>query len=317
MLQRSSSSRVVLSGDLKRFTIQSAVTTHNVFVKNEQPNSFLGFVDSKISLTLVNVMNKVANEIPINRDNLVSTGNLLYTYNNPLTEIEQGVQHQQTISRNSQEIVSSESSSGGSSENQSEGGHILQQKGGNSGNSATSSSEEFQHVQALPSLNEAPKFMTPFSLAFQDDQTKLNLLQEATTHVKQIVQDLQQSNNVVEQGTLQKFANLVNLLRSMNENQMSELEQAVLKSNEQPNENTMNYAVEDTWSVLRDSVGQVGTGPALLTIIRWVENGKLKGVEGARIIAKIPTSARLPSENYIETVFVSISLQYYNKEGKF
>nr|XP_012221807.1 PREDICTED: uncharacterized protein LOC105671873 [Linepithema humile] len=330
---KSSDSRIVISGDLKRFTIQSSVTTNHIFVKSEQPaNSFIGTVYSKMNLTLVN-MNKITKEFSLNNNNLQSTGNLLYTYNNPLTELEQGKQHQQTISRNSQQVQSSESSSSSSSSS-SEQNHTQRKTGqkgqtgsssssssssgssssssssngssssSDSSSSAASSSEEFQHLQTLPSLHEAPKSMTPLSLAFQDNQESLNVVKEAQKKISQIVNELQQLDNLISQETLEKFTNLVNLLRVMNENQIAEVEHGVLSNrhhNSQSDENTSEQ--NDAWNTIRDGVAQAGTGPALLTLIKWIQTGQLKGMEAARVIAKIPRVVRIPSETYIEAVF--------------
>jgi hypothetical protein len=310
LLQKSSDSRIVISGDLEHFTIQSAVTTNNIFVKSEDAtNTFIGTVYSKMNLTLVN-MDTISTEFSINRDNFVSTGNLLYTYNNPLTEMEQGKKHQETISRNSQQIQSSESNS-----EQIQGRNIWYEQAGSG--SAASSSEEFHHVQTLPSLHEAPRSMTPFNLAFQDNLSKLNVMQEAQKMVHQIVGGLEHTKNLINQDTLEYFMNFVNLLRLMNNNQIVEFEQTILGNvpqNLQSDEDTL--VKHNAWNVLRDGVAQAGTGPALVTIVRWIQNGQLKGVEAARVISKIPKVVRVPSETYIETVFVSICL-HYNKRSNF
>lgn len=314
ILQKSSDSRVVISGDLKKFTIQSAVTTNLVFVKSERStNAFIGTVSSKMNLTLVKMDQSSGQLIPSSDGNLVSTGNLLYTYNNPLTEIEQGKHHQQTISRNSQEVASSESSS--SSSEQHQGRNWRKQRGSSSSSSssssAVSSSEEFNHLQALPSLNEAPKSMTPLSLALQDQPNTKNLVQEAQEQVREITNNLQQINSMQTQDTLERFTNLVNMLRQLSDTQIAEVEQGVVTNAGYDNESgEKSTAKHDAWTVIRDAVAQTGTGPGLLTIIRWVQSGKVQGHEAARIVSKIPKVARVPSENYVEAVFVSICLQY-------
>nr|XP_012221881.1 PREDICTED: vitellogenin-1-like [Linepithema humile] len=291
---KSSDSRIVISGDLKRFTIQSSVTTNNIFVKSENSiNSFIGTVYSKINLTLEN-MNKISKKLSIN-SNLLSTGNLLYTYNNPLTEIEQGKQ-QETVSRNSQHIQSSERSSSSSEQNQSQGRSWRKQSDG--------SNRSNSNLQLLISLNEAPKSTTPLSLAFQDNQESLNFVEEAQKQPREIVDKLQQSNTMENLDTLEMFINFVNLLRDMNDTQIAEVEQGVLSNvphNLQSSENT--FVENDVWSILRDGVAQAGTGPALLTIIKWIQKGKLDGIEAARVISKIPKVVRIPSENYIKAVF--------------
>lgn len=248
-------------------------------------------------------MDKISKKLWINRDDLLSTENLLYTYNNRLTEIKQS--RQEIISRNTRQIQSSESTSSFSKQNQDR--NWQKRTGSSRSNSSTSGSEEFQNFEILAYLNKALKSMTSLSLAFQDNQKLLNAVQKAQEQAREMVDKFQQSSNMEKLETLEMFTNFVNLLREMNDMQIAEVEQGILNNgshNLQSEENT--FVKNDAWNILRDGIAQAGTGPALLTIIKWIENGKLNGTEAAHVISKIPKVVRIPSKDYIEAVFVSI-----------
>lgn len=314
---KSTDSRIVISGDLKQFTIQSSVTMNNIFIKSERPvGSFIGSVYTQMDLTLVKMEQITSQLLPV-QNNLVSTGNLLYTYNNPLTEIEQNKQHEATISKNSQQIMSSESSS--SEQNYGKYGQ-KHRRGDEDSSSATSSSEEFHHVQTVPSLSEAPRSMTPLDLALQGvKQDSPNMVEMAQKHAREIIHDLHQSNNVLSQDTLEKFTNFVNVLRLLNDKQIIEVTQGVISTNVDSNAQFVENSLvkNDAWTIVRDGVAQTGTGPALLTIIKWIQNGQLTGIEAARVISKIPKVVRIPSVNYIDAVFQHLVINQNVQQQEF
>lgn len=55
----------------------------------------------------------------------------------------------------------------------------------------------------------------------------------------------------------------------------------------------------------RDAVAQAGTGPALATIRDWIKEEKVKSEEAAELVAVLPFTARTPTPEYVDALFVS------------
>jgi len=112
--------------------------------------------------------------------------------------------------------------------------------------------------------------------------------------------------------TLERFTILIRLIRTMNVEQIAEVENKLpelfyqdSRSKFTSDENQKSYN-QTVWDVLCHAVAHAGTGPTLITIKNWIKNGKLKGIQAARIISKIPKSALAPTAEYVTAFFVNI-----------
>lgn len=308
---------MVLSGNLKRFTIQSSLMKSNIFVRPRGQDSAIGTVSSKVNLTLVERRNASEPvQLRTMTNQFVSTGNLVYMYNNPFSQSEGVRPRQPSVSRNSQQAQSSESSS--SSSSSSEETHkspktfgLNNQQGDSSSSysSSSSSSEEVNDnfLQPTPRLNEAP--YNPFLPLFIGingksihSSDKIDAMQLAANLVIQVVEGVQDPNVQEPDQTLEKFTMLQNLLRTMNTKQLIEVEQRALKSSKQNAKK--GWAI--TKEIIYQIITQIGTGPALQTIKEWIKNQVLQGLDAAFIVSRIPKTCLTPTPQYVRAFYVSI-----------
>lgn len=127
-------------------------------------------------------------------------------------------------------------------------------------------------------------------------QNSLNVKEECMKLVKEISDDLESANDIPKRHTLWKYNMLTNLIRTMDSTQLSETSKAVIK-----NEQDTKY-----WKTYRDAVANAGTGPAVDEVMKWIENYRIKGEEAADLIANMPKSIRVPTEEMQRRFFVSL-----------
>ncbi|XP_026682481.1 vitellogenin-like, partial [Diaphorina citri] len=80
-LSRSSTSRVIIAGDLSHYTIQSSVTTDKIVISPELYNKQKGMVVSRLNVTLSNVHSAAQNNAPALPSNVNKVDDLIYEYN--------------------------------------------------------------------------------------------------------------------------------------------------------------------------------------------------------------------------------------------
>lgn len=275
---------MLLSGHLKKFTIQSVVTKNHISVRPKKTDPFLGNVHSILKLTLLK-KDKISSPLfdsLVKSTNLESTGNLIYTYNNPFSDSKNPMTP--SISLHSEQVHSSERTS--SSE-----------KSWDDQNSSSSSSSDEDYT--LYRSNILPKRMaiaplSPFMTVTNVGQIK-DLIHEIAVTI--------QSSNDTRLSIMEQYIFLKNFIRSMSFKQIGELEEHLrnLKNHDKDYKNIV-------WSVLRDALVQSGTEPALLTIHNWLKNRKVEGPEAAIIISQISKHVHEPTKEYVRTFYVSIYL---------
>lgn len=239
-------------------------------------------------------------------NNLESTGNLVYAYNNPFSESENRRERRPSISWNSAQVQSSESSSSSSQSS----------RGGSSSSSSSSEEHDISNVQSKAALHLAPNVpLLPLFIGYKGKSIQMSeqvdVVSRALNLIDQIASELQLPVN--PSATLEKYIMLKNLLRILNHEQYNQLEKLVL-SQKGGSDSPIKY--KNMWSTLRDAVTQAATGPALLTIVNWLKNQKVEGVEAARILSQIPKNVHVPTEDYLKTFFVSIHLQLQLIKGQ-
>lgn len=331
LLQRSSSNHIIISGNLKRFTIQSSMMTSQILInshykidKSKFHNTYSGAVYSSMNLTLGR-MNQISNSMPVS-NNLISTGNLVYTYNNPFSS--QRKLRRPSVSQSSLAASSSENhnSNNSSEENHSDDDNFK--------------SEERDYFQPKPKLDEAPESpLLPYFIGYEgmsilkseenytcEDMhfhncTRLGLL--ANRLIRRISSRIRDVDRITSFSpaqindrylhTLELFTILVRLIRIMNVEQIAEVDKIlfdVYKRINTMSEKDFVLLNQSAWNIFSCAVANAGTGPALITIKTWIKIGKLKGIEAAKIISKIPKSALAPTTEYVAAFFVSIHYTY-------
>lgn len=334
-LSRSSSNHIIISGNLKRFTIQSSMMTSQILInshykidKSKFHNTYSGAVYSSMNLTLGR-MNQISNSMPVS-NNLISTGNLVYTYNNPFSS--QRKLRRPSVSQSSLAASSSENhnSNNSSEENHSDDDNFK--------------SEERDYFQPKPKLDEAPESpLLPYFIGYEgmsilkseenytcEDMhfhncTRLGLL--ANRLIRRISSRIRDVDRITSFSpaqindrylhTLELFTILVRLIRIMNVEQIAEVDKIlfdVYKRINTMSEKDFVLLNQSAWNIFSCAVANAGTGPALITIKTWIKIGKLKGIEAAKIISKIPKSALAPTTEYVAAFFELITDEKVTKQ---
>lgn len=303
-MQILSTSHIVVSGSLKRFTIQSSSTTNKICVRPGIYDSYAGTVYSKINLIL-NSVNEISDPISIS-DNLTSTGNLVYTYNSPFSDIER--EPRPSVSRNSSSTQWPESHSS-KQELRSDNDDMF--------------SEERDYLQPKPRLDETPDSpLLPYFVGYQGESIQKLEKNNAKKVVHLLINIGMELQHIYARSKdraleiLDKVTLLTRLISTMNSNQIAEVENLLSTYIDEikPYKSLFIASIinpiimkQITRDIFRDIVAQTGTGPALITITNWIKNKKLEGIEAAWIIAKIPKTARVPTAEYVHTFFVSLN----------
>lgn len=316
-LTKSSVSRIILSGNLKRYTIQSSVTTNKIVMKPTPNAHQRGLVVSHMNITLAKI-NPVSGQSQEISERKV-LGNLVYRYNSPYAshnEAREGNRNSEEHKYGSDSSSSSSSSSSSEEHNQEQSHRMRhprsldrfqdkQNRYDSSSSSSSSSSEESgeQWQQTKPSLASPPETpLLPYTIGYQGQSIKsaqnINIIQAVQKLAKQIGEDLQTPSDMPKEDTLAKFTILRNLIRTMNYQEMQEASRELYNlKNKQERKQT------DSWRTFRDAVAQAGTGPALLIVKDWIQNMKIRGTQAASIIATVADNARTPTDEYMKTFY--------------
>lgn len=310
MLQQSAMSRIIISGTLKSYTIQSAVTTNIMHVSPRFYDHGHGLVASRMNLTLATVK-KITSPLP-KPSSPESTGNLVYTYSNPYSDIEE--RRPGKVVEDSDKMMVSDSVSSTSSSEEVTKGHNLRRLSSDSSSSSSSisSSEEGHFWQPKPTMEDAPQNpLSPLFIGFNGKHIgkskEVDVVANSKELIFQIANEMEDPSNAYKNQILEKFTILCNVLRTMNKEQMLQVDRDVrispleLKSMEKslgPKQNA--------WTVFKSAIAQTGTGPAFLIIKKWIEKKEVDSVRAADLLAKLPKTARAPTAEYIKEFFVSI-----------
>lgn len=169
-----------------------------------------------------------------------------------------------------------------------------------------STDDSREYYQPKPTMNKAPE--DPFEELFIGDdgksvQNSMDGKEECMKLVKEISKDLESANDIPKRHTLWKYNMLTNLIRTMDSEQLSETSRAVIKDGKD----------SKYWKTYRDAVANAGTGPAVNEVMKWIENNQVRGEEAAELIANMPKSIRIPTEEMQRRFFVSLYFPLFTK----
>ncbi|XP_011695972.1 PREDICTED: vitellogenin-1-like [Wasmannia auropunctata] len=295
VISRSSETKIVATGNLTCFTIQSSSMTDEISINSNINDMYSGVVYSSMNLTL-DRMSQISNPLP-SSNNLVSTGNLVYTYNNPFSN--QRKPRRSSVSRRTLESENHNSNS----------------------SSDDNSSEERDYLQPKPTLDEAPESpLLPYFIGYKGNSIQKSEEDYILTAARLIGQITGEMEHFPEQilnepftDTLERVTILIRLIRTMNVNQIAEIENKLPELFYQDDRNRLSNKEEQkvydqaAWDVFCSTVAYAGTGPALIAIKNWIKTGKLEGKQAAQIISKIPKAAIAPTAEYIAAFFELIT----------
>ena len=298
-----------MSGSLRSFTVQSSTTTSKLLVGPRFYDEKNGLLASKMNITLADVK-ETRNDLP-SPSNPESTGNLVYVYSNPFSDMEERrIGKQDSRNRLASDSVSSVSSSEEATNNLNP--RSVSSSSSSSSSSISSSEEDKNFWQPKPTLKDAPQNpLLPMFIGFKGKHIgrsdEMDVVSSSKELISQIANELEDPSNIPNQETLEKFTILSSLVRTMNLEQMEEVGRSVRVSSDDLKANDRTQAVkQNAWSLWKDAVTQAGTGPALLAIKHWIENREIQNLQAMDILSRLPKTARTPTDQYIRELFVSI-----------
>nr|ACU00433.1 vitellogenin [Bombus hypocrita] len=303
---QSAMSRIIISGTLKSYTIQSAVTTNIMYINPRFYDHEHGMVASRMNLTLAAVK-KITNPLP-KPNSPESTGNLVYIYSNPYSDMEE--RRVGKVVEDSDNMMLSDSiSSISSSEEATKGQNYRSLSSDSSSSSSFSNSEEDHYWQPKPTMEDAPQ--NPLSSIYIGYMGKyigksneVDVVAKSKELISQIANEMEDPNDVYKNHILEKYTILCNLLRTMNKEQMLQVDKHVrLSPHELKSMDKTQVLKQNAWTVLKSVVAQAGTGPAFLVIKNWIEMKEVDSKRGADLLAKLPKTVRAPTAEYIMEFF--------------
>lgn len=225
-----------------------------------------------------------------------STGNLVYNYNNPTESSSSRRPNKLNRRSKSRSSKNSDESSSDSSD-------------------STDNEDEDNYMQPKPKLVDAP--LNPMLSYFIGNHgnsiqknNKVNVVRSVVSIAREIGNDLQKSDRVSEEHTLEKFTILTRLIRTMNAEQIDAVQNDVFENPRSTNQITQDSQEKSSrrnaWIAARDAIAQAGTGPALVNIKKMVKNKQIQGFEAAGVIDSMAKSTRTPTLEYMDAFFVSI-----------
>lgn len=337
--QRSSVSRVILSGKLNRYTIHSSVTTNKVFVSAALYDEQKATVYSYVNATLINM--RESSERAQGPSNPINVGDLVYTYNRPSSShnkpqtkdnrdslYNKYEESQEEMHKRDRQNVREYESSQEQSEEQYMKTHSKKsrsrrsimktprfdeeqrknrrQSESDTSSSSSSSSDSSEEVyQPKPTMDKAPETpFLPLSVGFEGKsvQHAVDTVSKCQKMIMEIGQATVTPSKLPSQNSLEKFLIVIDLMSGMNENQIGEVCSKLFSRADEKDE--ANLAA---WKICRDAVAQTGTGPALKQIAKWIQSKKVRGEEAAQLLAALPQNVRVPTDEYLMELFVSSS----------
>ncbi|XP_058799328.1 vitellogenin-like [Phymastichus coffea] len=310
-LSRSTLSRVVISGNLRKYTIQSSVTINKVTHSADLYENEQGIVASKMNLTLYEV--KEISERISAPSNPESTGNLIYSYNNPFGKPNSRRPNQPNQLWNSKH----EHQNPRMNQDKRHHGQNFDESLDDS-NESVYDNEEQTYLEPKPKLTEPPK--NPMSVFFIGNQgnsvqqnNKIDVVKTTKDMAQEIGNEIQQSDNMFNEETLEKYTILTRLIRTMNAEQIAQVQRELYEPKQelssQLNTNNQDQTTRRiAWVAFRDAVAKAGTGPALINVKQWIQNKQISGNEAAEIVDAVAQSARIPTPEYVEAFFELLKL---------
>ncbi|XP_056645845.1 vitellogenin-like [Diorhabda sublineata] len=256
-MSRDSTSRAILLGNLNRYDILHTLSVNSIFVNPTITDKEKAAVYSAMMADLLEI--KPLDDELEDISQPVELGNLVYSYDNVVLEDRQ----RRPGSLN-----------------------LLRPKYFGS---------EYNYYHQQPRIDQAPENpLLPFFSGYSGTSIRksVNIVQEVQKLARKINKDLEDEERDHHEKTLERYVNLVSLIRLLDADELKPLINR-LSSDED----------ESLVSILIDAVSEAGTGPAMLVIQDWIERGFIEGVDASEVVFSMANSATNPTEEYMKTFF--------------
>lgn len=283
---------MIISLNEEHFTIRSSIAKNTIQVRFKLDDMQNSDVSTMINLTLVEIKNaRGRSAIPTKVE---SAGNLTYIFTNdfntrtkPMSfDLELTSKFSGSSEFNSREINTTFQNSQP---------HERNLRSERSRNNVESRGREFDPIHKSALHDNLSSVMIDYAdISSQIDSP--TLIHKAYRLIHDIAMDTVMPYLISEIPTLERFTILINILRHLKEDDIVAVETKI-------HFNTL--LSEDVWIIFRDALTQAGTGPAFLHIHKWILSGKVRYMEAADLISRIPRTLREPTVEYIQKFYVS------------
>ncbi|KAG5880947.1 hypothetical protein JTB14_010378 [Gonioctena quinquepunctata] len=281
---RDTTSRALLTGNLRKYTVQSSVTVNKVLVSPTLTDQKIGSVISALNVTLESVKSQFEEIEDISSP--LKLGNLVYTYDRPHSQsnlVREKTPYEEKGARRMDDLES----------------NYRTTNMARSRRSLENSSEEVDHVykghlQDKPSLTQAPESpFLPYTTGIKGKTLKenVNILSSVQELSKRMLDD-----NFDHENTLDRFSTMTSLIRLMNADEIKTVINAVYTNAEQGRKLAI-------WTTFRDALAESGTGPAFLAIQNCIETKKLGDEEASQVLSTMAKAVREPTLQYMKAYF--------------
>ncbi|CAH1153579.1 unnamed protein product [Phaedon cochleariae] len=300
---RDSTSWAILTGDLNRYTIQHSLTVNKIFIKPTLSEKQMGSVVSVMNVTLEEVRSQDQRIQEVLEP--VHLGNLVYTYekvNSPSNKVyaKKHYEAQQQWEIDSSEEYQRTTNMGRARRSAEDIERDLE----------FSSHSEESYKEAQPQMHEAPASpLLPFTTGFDGMSIKhtVNIVEEVQKLARQIGDDLADKKKSNHEEALSRFTTLASLIRLMDAEELQKAASDLYSNAEEGPKRA-------TWTAFRDSVAESGTGPAFLTILKWIESSKIRDEEASQVVSTMSNAVRQPTIHYMRHFFELIKKPEVQRE---
>nr|QDP42283.1 Vitellogenin 2 [Agasicles hygrophila]QES69169.1 Vg2 [Agasicles hygrophila] len=161
-----------------------------------------------------------------------------------------------------------------------------------------SASHDFDTLEQ-PEVSEAAR--TPFlgmttGYVGKSIKNAVNVVKEAQTIIKKLASDILDAEKDHHEKSLERFSDLVTLIRLMNREELDQLSHLLYTQAEEGPEAVM-------WTIFLNAAAESGTGTALLLFDTLIESDKIDADEAAEAIATLADSAVHPTMAFMKSFF--------------
>ncbi|CAG9855083.1 unnamed protein product [Phyllotreta striolata] len=286
IFSRQSTSRILLTGSLKRFVIRKSFTANEIHVSPTLSSDKSSLASSIMNATLIEIKSQEQQIPEVPQPILLES--LVYSYEKPFAGTNEIEARPSNKYRQNEDFENLEESRTNWISRSPRSLRRFQQN-----------NQKHGFKQELSALKDAPKSpLLPFTMGYEgmSIKNKIDTVAEVEKLAKEIGQRMQKPEQDHHEELLDMFSTMVSLIRVMDAEELHKVANQLYTNNEQGVEHAV-------WSAYKDGVAHSGTGPALLVINDWIKSDKIRGEDASQAVTATIESARQPTVNYCRTLF--------------
>nr|QVD39376.1 Vitellogenin B [Schistocerca gregaria] len=304
-ISRSSNTEAVISGSIRKYTIQKSVTTNRVILNPLVYNQQKGMLGSQVKISL---QRKMKSDKPIPKiSDPVTYDDLVYEYEGTFP-----LKHADEAQGRGYSDEPSEESEERAYRPRRQFKRAVWDNADESDSSSSSSSSEEDLEIPEPDLLQPP--LLPFSNMEQpQDKPDISAIIEL---VEKIARQIQEPSSIPSSDTLASFQILNRELMKYGVTSLRQIANKLYAPYPADSHSYPQSVKYTQWVVFINALSQSGTGPAIRTINEQIKLQKLRGRLAAIAIGNIPRSALYPNKAFLKEFFMIVkNTEKYSPEN--